>query len=73
MQWDPPVWQKLYWAPINDEILSYKKGRKHTIHDAVSLISRQSLKKTAGREKEKDMEGDEVVNSTAVCLHLSTH
>lgn len=49
-------------------------GRKLTFHDAVSLISRQSLEKTKqGRGKEEEMEGDEVVNSTAVCLHLSAH
>lgn len=40
---------------------------------AVSVISHHILEKTKHGEKRRDTQGDEVVNSIAVCLHLSTH
>lgn len=69
-------WENGNHSPVFSVMKDYRViRRKHTFHDVVSLISCQRLvktKKSRGR-KEEEMEGDEVVNSTAVCLHLSTH
>lgn len=49
--------------------------RKRAFRNAASLIRHWSVEKTQKAEGGTmvETEGDEIVNSTAVCLHLSIH